>query len=149
MKAMRKFLRNLVFILGCLFLMSTIAFASENIMPLASNYIFGTNADIIAGNKGELTISFHLGSPAPMTELGASSIDIYENNGKTTRWVKTVYSTDEGYENMMGSGMYYGSNITYTGTIGYDYYAKIHFVARNSSGGDTVTSTTPTVTAKR
>ncbi len=146
---MRKVLRNAVLVLSCLLLMTTIAFASEGIIPTASNYIFGTNAGITPESNGELIISFHLGSPSPMTELGASSIDIYEDNGRTTRCVKTVYSTDKGYEDMMGSGMYYGSNIRYTGTIGYDYYAKVHFVARNSSGGDAVTSTTTTVTAKR
>lgn len=146
---MRKVLRNIALVIGCLFLMSTIAFASEGISPIASNYIFGTTAGIVPESNGKLIISFHLGSPSPMTELGASSIDIYEDNGKTTKCVKTVYSTDKGYEDMIGSGMYYGSNISYIGTIGYNYYAKVHFVARDNLGGDAVTLTTTTVTAKR
>lgn len=144
---MKKLLKKFAFCLACLFLLNTTVFAAEEIMPLSSSYIFGTFSDIITESNGKLLITFHLNSPAPMTELGASSIDIYENNGRSTKLVATIYATDKGYEHMMGSGTYHGSNITYDGTIGYQYYVKVHFTASNSTGGDTVTSTSPTVTA--
>lgn len=144
---MRKILKNLALVLGCVLLLNTTVFASEGIMPQSSAYIFGTYSDIIPESGGKLLITFHVNSPAPMTKLGASSIQIYENDGQSIKWVKTIYATDPGYSNMMGSGTYHGSNITYTGTPGYKYYAKVHLTARDSTGFDTITSTTPTVTA--
>ena len=77
----------------------------------------------------------------------SASIEIYENNGRTTKLVDTIYATDRGYEHMLGSGTYHASNITYDGTIGYQYYVKVHFTASNSNGGDTATSTSRAVTA--
>lgn len=146
---MRKVWKSIVVVLTCLLLLNTAAFASDGIMPLSSAYICGTHSDIIPEHGGKLLITFHLNSPAPMTTLGASAIEIYENNGQGARWIKTIYSTDPGYSNMIGSGMYYGSNITYTGKPGYKYYAKVYLTARNSTGFDTIPSTTPVVTAIR
>lgn len=148
---MQKVSRSLAVILACLLLLNTTAttFASDDIMPLASRYIAGTHSDIIPQSGGKLLITFWVSSPAPMTKLGAASIDVYENNGTGARWVKTILPTDPGCANMLGSGTYHGSNVTYTGTPGYKYYAKVHLTARNSTGFDTITSTTPTVTAIR
>lgn len=146
---MRKILSNMGTALLILFLLNTSVFAYDKPMPLASDYISGTYSNISAGSNGKLTISFRITSPGPMTKLGATSIDIYENNGRTTKLVDTVYATDDGYENMMGTGTSHFSNITFSGTVGYQYYAKVHLTASDSSGVDTATSTSPTVTAKR
>ena len=144
---MRKLLKKFVTGFVCLFLLSTTVFAAEEILPVSSSFIYGIFSDIIAESDGQLLITFHLNSPAPMTELGTSSIEIYENNGRTTKLVDTIYATDRGYEHMLGSGTYHASNITYDGTIGYQYYVKVHFTASNSNGGDTATSTSRAVTA--
>lgn len=146
---MNKPLRNVAFLFACLFLLNTTAFAVDEISPQSSAYIFGTSTNMVAGRNGNMTISFAVSSPTAMTELGASSIDIYEVNGRSTTLVETVYSSDPNRENMLGNGTYHSSNITYTGIIGYAYYAEVHFTARNSTGGDNITKTTPTVTAKK
>lgn len=146
---MKRTPKIIVLFLASLCALSITAFAAEGVMPFSSSYIFGIHSNIVAGKNGSLTISFRLNSPAPMTELGASSIDIYENNGQTTKLVKTVYATDDGYSYLLGSGTYHSGNITYSGTIGYKYYAKVHFTASDNTGGDTATSTSPTVTAKK
>lgn len=146
---MKKHLSSLAFFLVCLLLLNTVAFAADSISPQSSAYIFGTHANMTAESNGNMKISFWVSSPAGMTKLGASSIDIYENNGQTTKWVKTIYATDEGYEHMMGSGTYHGSNVTYKGTIGYKYSAKVHLTASDNTGGDTITRTSPEVTAKK
>lgn len=146
---MQKVSRSLAVILACLLLLNTTAaaFASNDIMPLASNYIAGTQSDIIPQSGGKLLITFRVTAPAPMTTLGAASVLVYEDDGTGARWVKTILPTDPDCENMLGSGMYHGSNVTYTGTPGYKYYAKVYLTARNSTGFDTIPSTTPTVTA--
>jgi len=146
---MRKILSNMGTALLILLLLNTPVLACDQIVPLASDYISGTYSNIFAGSNGNLTISFRITSPGPMTKLGATSIDIYENNGRTTKLVDTVYATDAGYENMMGTGISHASNITFSGTVGYQYYAKVHLTASNSNGGETTTSISPTVTAKR
>lgn len=146
---MRKISSNFGTALLILLLLTTPVFAFDQTMPLASDYIAGTYSNISAGSNGNLTISFRVTSPGFMTKLGATSIDIYENNGRTTKLVDTVYATDAGYENMMGTGTSHASNITFGGTVGYQYYAKVHLTASDSSGEDTATSTSPTVTAKR
>lgn len=146
---MRKISSNFGTALLILLLLTTPVFAFDQTMPLASDYIAGTYSNISAGSNGNLTISFRVTSPGSMTKLGATSIEIYENNGRTTKLVDTVYATDAGYENMMGTGTSHASNITYDGTVGYQYYAKVHLTASNSNGGETTTSISPTVTAKR
>lgn len=146
---MKKTFNILLLLVAALFLLSTTASAVEEISPQSSDYIFGTYANITAGSNGDLIISFGVTGTAGMTELGASSIDIYENNGRTTTWIHTIYPTDPGCENMLGSGTYHRSDVTYTGTIGYKYYARVHLSASNSNGGDTITKTTPTVTATK
>ena len=145
---MKKILRNLAFVFACLLLLTSTAFANGNIESRASSYIFGKYANIYAESNGCLKITFWVSSPAPMTELGASAIDIYENDGRSTRLIETVYATDPGYSHMMGSGTYHGSNIIYEGTVGYKYYAEVHLTASDSTGGDTVKHPSPTVTAK-
>ncbi len=84
-----------------------------------------------------------------MTELGASAIDIYEDNRRFTKLVETVYATDPGYSHMVGSGTSHGSNITYEGTVGYKYYAEVHLTASDNTGGDTIKYASPTVTAQK
>ena len=146
---MQKVSRSLAVILACLLLLNTTAttFASDDIMPLASSYIAGTYSNIIPQSGGKLLITFRVTAPAPMTSLGAASVLVYEDDGTGARWVKTIFPTDPDCENMLGSGTYHGSNVTYTGTPGYKYYAKVYLTAQNSTGLDTIPSTTPTVTA--
>jgi len=146
---MKKVLKIFACALACLLLITSTAFADGNPAPQSSEYIFGTYANITAGNNGSLTITFRVTSTGPMTELGASAIDIYENSGRSFKLIDTIYPTNPDYSNMMGNGTYHGSNITYTGTIGYKYYADVHLTAKNSTGSDTIIESTPTVTAKR
>lgn len=145
---MKNVIKGLFAFFVCLLLLNSTALAADGIMPTSSAYIFGTHANMKAGNNGELNISFWISSPAIMSELGASSIDIYENNGHSTRWIDSIYVSDRGNEKMLGSGTYHSCDLIYQGTIGYEYYAKIHFTASDNTGGDTITKTTPTATAK-
>ena len=43
----------------------------------------------------------------------------------------------------------HAEEVTYDGTIGYKYYAKVHLKACDQYGGDSVTTISPTVTAIR
>lgn len=146
---MKKVLKGFVPVFVCLLLLTSTAFADGGIEPRASSYIFGKYANIYAESNGKLKITFWVSSPTPMTTLGASAIDIYEDNGSSTRLIDTIYATDPECSHMLGSGTYHGSNITYEGTVGYKYYAEVHLTASNSTGGDTIKYPSPTVTAKK
>ena len=147
---MKKFFRGLAFCLVCLFLLNTSAFAMEQSSQRASKYIMGTNATITTGSGGSLTISFSISSPGIMTKIGATTVYLYEDNGNSTKLVAPYRSSDKDYAYFMteNSG-YHGANVTYTGTVGYKYYAKIYLTAGDSTGSDTVIHTTSTVTAKK
>lgn len=145
---MKKSLRWISCVLACVFILSTTVFASES--PNASAYITGTSASIVAGSNGNLTIYFSVGSPDIMTELGATMIYLYENNGKTTTVAKIFRCTDDGYSYFMAQdAVFHGDNVTYKGTVGYQYYATVYLMARDNTGSDTIAHTTRTVTAKK
>lgn len=144
---MKKLSKVLATMLACIFLLNATALAAA---PRSSAYIFYTYANMTAESNGKLKISFSVTGMDVMSKIGASTIKLYENNGKSTTLVKTYRSTDTEYSNMMGSNsLIYANYVTYSGTIGYKYYAEVSFTAGNSSGSDTFTSSTPTVTAKR
>ena len=80
--------------MACLILLTTSAVAeSEPISPHASEYINGTSADIVAESNGHLRIYFSVGATDIMSELGATVIYVYENDGNSTRVVATLRCT--------------------------------------------------------
>ena len=84
-----------------------------------------------------------------MSELGATTIYLYEDDGNSTRLAKTYRSTDPNYPNMMAQNTFYhGSNVIYDGIAGYKYYASVHFKAGDSTGSDTTVGQTYVVTAQ-
>ena len=147
---MKKSLQWLPLILICFFAFNTTVFASEFVSPRASLYISGTEASIYANNTGKVTIYFSVTGTDIMTQIGASTIYLYEDNGKTSKIVKTFRSSDLEYSNMMNQNTsFHGDNVTYNdGKVGYKYYAEVYLKASNSTGGDTVMQPTNTVTAK-
>lgn len=150
---MKKCLRWLSLVLICLFTLNTVnttVFASESISPKSSLYIIGSDAEIIPQSNGKLTISFWITGTNVMSEIGATSIDLYEDNGHSTSLIKTYRYTDLGYSHLMGTGkLSHRSEVTYNGTVGYRYYAEVHLTARDSSGSDSIIEIAPLVTAKK
>lgn len=147
---MKRLLRGLILIFACVFLFSTTTFASDAILPQSSSYIMGTSADIITGSNGKLTISFSISSYWKMSEIGATSVELYENTGHSTRCVATYNYTDPKYSYIMGKGEgIHAEEVTYDGTVGYKYYAKAYLKACDQFGGDSVVEISSTVTAKK
>lgn len=147
---MKKFSKVIAAMLACIFLLSTTAFAAETHNARSSAYIFNTYAEMTAGRSGKLTISFSVTGMDVMSQLGASTIKLYEDNGTSVELVKTYRYTDLGYSAMMGyNKIQHSGTVSYSGTIGYKYYAEVYLTAKDSTGSDTVTELTSTVTAKR
>lgn len=147
---MKKFLRGIAFSLVSLFLLNTAAFASETDITRASSYIANSGAAISADADCQLRITFSIQGTARMSELGATTIYLYEDNGYLSKLVKTYQSSDSNYSNMMDANTFYhGSDVTYEGIAGYKYYAIVNFKAGNSTGSDTTVGQTDVVTARK
>lgn len=142
-------MRGISLSLAILFLLNAVAFASEPNVIQSSSYIAKTSVEIKAMANCQIRISFSITGTGRMSELGATTIYLYEDDGHSTELIKTYKSTDPNYPNMMAdNAFYHGSNVTYTGTAGYKYYASVHFKAGNSSGSGTTVGTTEIVTAQ-
>lgn len=147
---MKKCLKGLSIALVCLFCLNTTVFASDIFSPRSSTYIVGTNAYITPESNGLLVITFSISTYGKMPEIGATSIEIYEDDGQTVKRVATYNYTNPEYSFIMGSNEgIHAKDVTYNGTIGYKYYAKVYFKASDSFGGDAVTEITSVVTAIR
>ena len=134
---MKKVLRRLLLIVLCLSFLTVPSFAAS---PRSSEYIMGTNAGINYKGNGKIEVAFMISATSVMTDIGASLIELYEWNddGYSAKRVATYRYTDPGYSNMMGhNDGIYSSYVTYNGTEGRKYYARVHLMAGNSSGSDT------------
>lgn len=147
---MKKFARKMSIILACFLLLNTTAFAYEYNMERSSSYIMGSHVGIKAGNNGDLVISFHVSSFSVVSEIGAISIEVYENNGSSTKCVATYSPSDTDYSEILATNKsIHSGSVTYSGIVGYRYYAKAYLTASDNKGGDTVVETSESVLAKR
>lgn len=147
---MKRIVRGISITLVGLLFLSTTVFAAEFSSPRASLFISGSDAKIEANSNGNLTISFWISGTDIMSKVGATSIDLYEDNGYSTRLVKTYRSSAPEYSHLMGANkVVHMSDVDYSGTVGYKYYAKVHLTAENSSGSDSIVEVSPSVTAIR
>lgn len=133
-----------LFLLFALYLTSTsLAYAPEPDEINASYYIADRYAACSATGNGKVKVAFDLFGTGVMSMIGATTINVYKSNG-TCVATYTYYN----YSSMMGYNKeYHSSSITYYGTSGQSYYATVTVYARNSTGSDSRTITTNTVTA--
>lgn len=113
-----------------------------------SDYLDSYRASITPTGGGKLVITVDVDALGRMTEIGATTIYLYESNsnGGFTR-IKT-YSSDD-YPFMLGSGTYFYEDLfTYNGVVGRQYYVKAFCYAGNSTGSDEKLFVSSTVTCK-
>jgi hypothetical protein len=112
----------------------------------ASQYFssYSVGADANAGT-GKVRISFSVVATGTSTKVGASSIVIQRKSGSTWSNVQTYNSTTT--TSLMGSNSTaYANSVTYSGTSGYEYRANVTLYVQQSSGSESVSVTTNTVT---
>ena len=110
----------------------------------SSAYILRTSALLRAGaSNGKIQLDYSITGRDTMDVLGVSKIVVYRSNG-------TVYAT---YNGSVANGLLQQNILTNSGThtiygvSGTTYYCKVTFYAGNSTGSDSKTITTGTVTA--
>lgn len=115
------------------------------IQPLASEQFTSYSAILTQGSgSGQLNITYSVWGKNEMTKIGVSKIEIYKSTNSYATF--TVFGdTQNGL--LATSTSYHSGVYTYTGNPGTSYYAVVTVYASNSSGTDTRTITTSTVTA--
>lgn len=139
---MKRFTRCIAFLLICVMLFSTTAFAAETAAPRASMYFAGSSVYFWHTSGNSYEIWFDVTAVGTMTELGASEITVQRSTDERN-WttVRTYYKED--YSQMTEDNTYgYANCVPFTATTGYSYRAIVYLYARNSSGTGTMRETT-------
>lgn len=111
-------------------LLCTVAYARS------SAYLDSYGATVTAKSRGRMVVTVDVAGVGRMTQIGASTIYIYESEDNKS-FTKVATYNYEDYPEMMGSGTsYYEDPVTYSGTPGYYYKASVYCYAANANGSD-------------
>lgn len=112
------------------------ALLCTTVFARSSAYLDSYGATVTAKSGGRMVVTVDVSGVGTMTEIGATTIYIYESeDNKSFTRVATYEHTD--YPEMMGSGThYYEDPVTYSGTPGYYYKASVYCYAANANGSD-------------
>jgi hypothetical protein len=115
-------------------------------MPItinASHQIMATSASMSTSNNGNVTVAFSITGTGTMTEIGATRIEIFENDRLVAVFLNTSTS------GMMASNKTsHAGTITYRGVTGRSYRATVSLRATNDNGTDSRARQTNTVVAR-
>lgn len=111
------------------------AFASE-VTPRASEYFGYTDVRASAIGNGKILIEISVDATHLMNEVGASSVDIYEQ--QTNGSYRKVFTfTKTSYPNLIVEDSFFGYvDVTYRGTPGKNYYAIVGCFAKDNAGSE-------------
>lgn len=140
MKKLITLIMALTLVLSCVF--SSFAFAAqpENIEPYASSYFTSNTVKLSDEGNGKVKVTYTVASKDVMDELGIKKIVIQKKVGSDWDDVKTYSSAN--YSSFISQNVAEKrGSITYNGTEGKTYQAKVTFYAKDSSGSATKTIT--------
>ena len=114
----------------------------------SSNYLDAYRVVLTPQSGGKIVITVDVDGIRNMTQIGASTIFLYESRyGTDFTRIKTYNYED--YPTMMGSGIHhYKDAATYYGVVGRYYYATAYCYAGDETGYDEKSYTTSIVRAK-
>lgn len=126
----------------------TASFLCVGASARSSNYLDAYRVVLTPQSNGKIAIMVDVDGIRSMTQIGATTIHLYESeNGTNFTRIKTYNYED--YPAMMGSGKHhYEDAATYYGVIGRYYYAIGYCYAGDETGYDEKSYTTSTVRAK-
>ena len=126
--------RIICMLLVAVLLLSIPAAAAENAEPRASSFFMSTDVYLYQTSSTQFQAWFEVSALGGMEKLGASEIKIQESSdGQNWTTVKTC--TMANYSNLICENTgFHASYVSYTGTTGKYYRAKITLYAENSTG---------------
>lgn len=115
-------------------LLAVPAAATENPEPRASNFFMSSDVYLYQTSSTQFQAWFEVSALGIMDKVGASEIKIQESSDDEN-WTTVKTCTMGNYSNLIreNSGVH-ASYVSYTGTTGKYYRAKITLYAENSNG---------------
>ena len=131
---MKRFFRMVSLLLAVVMVLAVPAAAMENENARASSFFGSSDVYLYQTSSTKFQAWFEVSALYTMDKLGASEIKIQESSdGENWTTVKTC--TMANYSNLIceNTGLH-GSYVSYTGTAGKYYRAKITLYAKNGTG---------------
>ena len=131
---MKRFSRIACMLLAVVMVLSVPAAAMENENSRASNFFLSSDVYLYQTSSTKFQAWFEVTALDGMDKLGASEIKIQESSDNVN-WTTVKTCTSANYSNLIreNTGVH-ASYVSYTGTTGKYYRAKITLYAENSSG---------------
>lgn len=131
---MKHFSRILSLLLAVVMVLAVHAAAAENENARASSFFMSSDVYLYQTSSTKFQAWFEVTALTGMDKLGASEIKIQESSDGVN-WTTVKTCTMANYSNLIceNTGTH-GSYVSYTGTIGKYYRAKITLYAENSTG---------------
>lgn len=108
----------------------------------SSAYLDAYSATITPDSGGEMVVTVDISGVGRMTQIGVTTIYIYESKDNKSFKKVATYNYED-YPEMMGSGTFYCEDaVTHPGTPGYYYFASVYCYAANANGSDEKNYTT-------
>ena len=134
---MKRFVRIISIILVAVLLLSVPAMAAED--TRSSRYIMSTCVYLHQTTSNQFRIWHEVIALGIMDKLGASTIYVQESTDGNS-WSTVWTYTSRGYPHMVAENDYFYTNyVTYLGTAGLYYRARITLFAEDSTGRGEVT----------
>lgn len=131
---MKRVSRLLCMLLSVVMLLTVPALAAETVEPRASRFFMSSDVYLYQTSNTKFQAWFEVSALYTMDKLGASEIKIQESSDGVN-WTTVKTCTMANYSNLIceNTGSH-GSYVSYTGTAGRYYRAKITLYAENSTG---------------
>ena len=141
---MKQIIRIVSVVLVAVMLLPLSAYAEG--ISRASNFFVETSTYIDKVSGTTFEVWFDVTAKSLMDELGTSTIKIQRSSDRTNWTTMKTFSKDSYSQMIDEDTVWHGDCVTYTGTAGYYYRAKVTFYAKNDSGIGEYTLYTSTVT---
>ena len=140
---MKRFSRYLCILLIIVMLLSVPVFAQDEAAPWSSSFFHSHLEYLYKISSLRFQVWFEIRANRTMDELGVSTIVVQRSSNGTSGWenMKTFYKADNSQMICSNTGTHTDC-VTYTGTPGYYYRAKITYYAKDSSGTGSYTAYT-------
>ena len=131
---MKRFSRLICMFLAAALLLAVPAAATETPEPRASIFFASSDVYLYQTSSTQFQAWFEVSALYPMDKLGASEIKIQESSDDEN-WTTVKTCTMSSYSNLIDENSgFHASYVSYTGTTGKYYRAKITLYAENSNG---------------
>lgn len=140
---MKRLVQCISLLLALVMLMTIPAFAVGT--PKASYYFTRMSTYLEKTSGTTFEVWFDVTATGTMQELGVSTIKVQRSSDRSTWTTMKTYSKADYSQMTDDNTAGHADCVTYTGTTGYYYRAKVTFYAKNSSGTGEYTLYTSTI----